>query len=45
MTKVGDYDAIIPEITGSAFLTGFGEYYIDPDDPFAYGFTIDAEPV
>ncbi|MGI6440917.1 MAG: proline racemase family protein [Peptoniphilaceae bacterium] len=45
VTKVGDYDAIIPEITGSAFLTGFGEYYIDPDDPFAYGFTIDAEPV
>lgn len=38
-TSVGDYPAIIPEITGSAYLTGIGTYLIDPDDPFRYGFT------
>ncbi len=39
-TKIGEFDAIVPEITGSAYLTGFGRYLIDPEDPFAYGFTV-----
>jgi proline racemase len=38
--KVGDYDAISPEITGSAFITGFNHFVIDPDDPLAYGFVM-----
>lgn len=39
-TKVGDFDAVIPEITGSAYLTGFNTYVIDPDDPLRFGFAI-----
>jgi len=38
--KVGEYDAISPEITGSAFITGFNHFVIDPDDPLAYGFVL-----
>lgn len=32
-TKVGRYTAIIPEITGSAYITGFNHFVSDPDDP------------
>ncbi|MCX7884843.1 MAG: proline racemase [Caloramator sp.] len=39
-TKVGDYKAIIPEITGSAYITGFNQFIIDPEDPLKYGFTL-----
>ncbi|QXM05540.1 proline racemase [Crassaminicella indica] len=38
-TKVGEFDAVIPEITGSAYITGFNQIIIDPDDPVKYGFT------
>jgi len=33
-TKVGKYPAVIPEITGSACITGFNHIVLDPDDPF-----------
>ena len=33
-TKVGEYPAVIPEITGSAYITGFNHIVLDPDDPF-----------
>ena len=36
-TKFGSFDAIIPEITGEAFITGKHEFYIDPEDPIGYG--------
>ena len=39
-TTVGDYTAIIPAIRGSAFITGIGELYIDPDDPFPEGYLL-----
>ena len=39
-TKVGDFKAIIPEITGSAYITGFSQYIVDPDDPVKYGFIL-----
>ena len=39
-TKVGDFDAVIPEITGSAYITGFNTFVIDPDDPLRFGFAI-----
>ncbi len=39
-TKVGDYDAIIPEITGSAYVTGFNNLLIDDTDPVKYGFVL-----
>lgn len=39
-TKVGQYDAIIPQITGSAYLTGFNQLVVDPSDPLGHGFVI-----
>lgn len=39
-TKVGDFDAVVPLITGSSYLTGFGHYLIDPTDPYKYGFDL-----
>ena len=38
--KVGPYPAVIPEITGSAWITGFANYVLDPSDPFPDGFKI-----
>lgn len=39
-TKVGDYAAVIPEITGSAYITGFNQLVQDPLDPLGDGFVI-----
>lgn len=39
-TKVGDYKAVVPQITGSAYVTGTGTYIIDGDDPLKYGFVV-----
>lgn len=36
----GGYDAIVPEITGSAHITGRNEFVIDPEDPLRDGFFI-----
>ncbi len=36
-TKVGDYLAIVPEIEGSAWITGFQNFHFDPDDPLRFG--------
>ena len=38
--KVGEFDAVIPQITGSTYLTGDATYVIDPDDPLKYGFKV-----
>jgi trans-L-3-hydroxyproline dehydratase len=37
-TTFGEYDAIIPEVEGRAWLTGRNEFWIDPDDPLKEGF-------
>ncbi len=39
-TKIGQYKAIIPEITGSAYITGFNHFVIDESDPVKYGFSL-----
>jgi len=39
-TMVGEYDAIIPGISGSAFITGLNTIYVDSNDPFPEGFVI-----
>lgn len=39
-TMVGPYKAVIPTIGGQAWITGFCNYVIDPEDPFQEGFTI-----
>jgi len=37
---VGDFPAVIPEVTGSAYLTGFNQFIVDPRDPFPQGFLL-----
>ena len=37
-TRFGPYDAVIPEVSGAASMTGRNEFYFDPDDPFRAGF-------
>ena len=39
-TKVGDYRAVVPTLSGTAWITGFAQYVIDPDDPFPEGYTV-----
>lgn len=39
-TRVGEYGAIIPRITGSAYVTGRNEIIIDTNDPLKYGFSL-----
>jgi proline racemase len=39
-TTVGDLSAVVPEITGRAWVTGRGEYVLEPDDPFPAGFAL-----
>ena len=37
-TKVGEFAAVVPEVTGSAYVTGMHTFIIDPDDPTQEGF-------
>jgi proline racemase len=39
-TEVGGLPAVVPEITGRAWITGRGEYVLDPEDPFPAGFAL-----
>jgi len=39
-TKVADYKAIVPAITGRAWVMGIQQFVLDPDDPFPTGFYI-----
>jgi proline racemase len=39
-TQVGDLPAIVPEIEGSAWITGEHTFYIDEEDPLKEGFRI-----
>ena len=39
-TKFGSYDAVIPEVRGTANITGVNEFLIDPDDPLQKGFIL-----
>jgi proline racemase len=40
-TQVEGRPAILPEITGSAYLTGFSQILFDPDDPVRAGYLLD----
>lgn len=37
-TEVGGIPAVVPTITGRAWVTGLGQYLLDDDDPFPEGF-------
>jgi proline racemase len=39
-TSVGDYEAIVPEIEGSAWITGEHTFLVDDTDPLKDGFRI-----
>jgi proline racemase len=39
-TRVGGLPAVVPEITGRAWVTGTGRYLLDADDPFPAGFAL-----
>ena len=39
-TQVGNYRAIVPSLTGRAWIAGKAEYIVDPEDPFPQGFTV-----
>jgi proline racemase len=39
-TEVGGLPAVVPEISGRAWITGMGQYILDPDDPFPEGFAL-----
>jgi trans-L-3-hydroxyproline dehydratase len=38
--RVGPFDAIVPEVSGSAFITGRHEFIIDPRDDLGSGFLV-----
>jgi proline racemase len=45
-TTVGGKPAILPSLTGSAWITAFHQYVLDPSDPFPTGFRLgDTWPV
>ena len=37
-TEVGDFAAVIPEVSGRAAIVGFNQWVVDPDDPVGEGF-------
>ena len=38
--KLGKYDAIVPDVMATAYITGFNQVVIDPDDPLKDGFLL-----
>jgi proline racemase len=40
-TEVEGRRAILPEITGTAYLTGFSQFLFDPEDPMRAGYLLD----
>ena len=40
MTAIGDKAAIIPSISGRAWITGIHQHMLDPDDPWPEGYKI-----
>lgn len=38
--KVGEFDAVIPVVKGSAYITGFNHFVIDETDPLKHGFVL-----
>ncbi|MFJ8601398.1 proline racemase family protein [Streptomyces shenzhenensis] len=37
-TTVGPHAAVVPTVTGRAWVTGLGQYLLDPSDPYPAGF-------
>ena len=39
-TQVGPYTAVVPTLSGQAWISGIAQYLLDPTDPFPNGFTV-----
>ena len=39
-TQAGPVAAVVPEVSGRAWLTGVSQYGVDPDDPFPSGYRL-----
>ena len=39
-TRVGEHAAVVPTLTGRAWITGFSQYVVDAEDPFPDGFKV-----
>ncbi|MGW2862446.1 proline racemase family protein [Streptomyces sp. NPDC001205] len=39
-TAVGPLPAVVPTVTGRAWITGTAQYFLDPSDPFPEGFLL-----
>jgi len=40
-TQVEKYDAVVPQVTGNAFIFGMGKLIVDQEDPLKYGWAPD----
>ncbi len=40
-TRYGPFDAVIPEVTGTAHITGRATFWVDPEDELGNGFLVD----
>jgi len=40
VTQIGGYPAIVPRLSGQAWICGMSTYLLDPSDPFQEGYTI-----
>ena len=38
LTTFGEYEAVVPEVSGTASIIARNEFYFDPEDPYASGF-------
>ncbi|MGE7924492.1 proline racemase family protein [Viridibacillus arvi] len=41
ISNVAGYEAVIPKVTGEAFLTGFHQFLVDPSDTLPRGFLLE----
>jgi len=39
-TQVGGLPAVVPTLSGEAWITGYANYVVDPTDPFPHGFRV-----
>ncbi|MCB0093856.1 MAG: proline racemase family protein, partial [Caldilineaceae bacterium] len=39
-TQVGPYKAVVPTLSGTAWISAITQYVLDPTDPFPEGFVV-----
>jgi trans-L-3-hydroxyproline dehydratase len=38
--RQGPYEAVIPEVAGTAYIIARNEFFVDPQDPLKHGFIL-----